>query len=83
MAEIKTIHGGRTPGQPSKNIIETLESLLDEARSGSLIGIAYATVRENGAQGTGWEGESGSRHTLGTAMMMLQHRYTEALLRGE
>lgn len=79
-AEIKTIHGGRVPGAPSTGIIEDLERLLSEARSGRLVGLAYATANEDGKQGTGWAGEAGSRHPLGTAIMMLNHRYAAGLL---
>lgn len=82
MKNVATIHGGRVPGQPSEAIIETLESLLVEARSGRLIGVAYATCCDDGKQGTGWDGEAGSRHPLGTAIMMLHHRYADSLLNG-
>lgn len=80
MAEIKSIHGGRKPMEPSQPIIDQLEILMEEARSGVLIGFAYAVVREDGTQRTGWDGESGTRHSLGTALMMLNYRYIEALL---
>ena len=84
-AEIKTIFGGRRPGEPSTQLIEELELLLAEARRGELIGIAYASARESGEPGnpitgTGWVGEAGTRHALGSTIGMLQHRYTAALL---
>ncbi len=79
-AEIKTIHGGRIPNQPSTSIIEDLERLLSDAKSGRLVGLAYATASEDGVQGTGWTGEAGSRHPLGTAIMMLSYRYSAGLL---
>ncbi len=82
-AEIKSIHGGRAPAEPSAAIIETLEGLLERARSGNLIGLAYVTVSESGEQGTGWDGEAGSRHPLSSAILMLQHRYAAALLVGD
>ena len=81
MAEIKTIHGGRIPGEPSAIVIETLERLLADARRGEVIGFAYAIVRPNGEQATGWDGEGGSRHTVASAIMMLNHRYATALLK--
>lgn len=80
VASISTIHGGRAPDEPSADIVNELERLLDEAKSGRLIGIAYATYSQQGVQGTGWSGEAGTRHPLGTAIMMLSHRYSTALL---
>lgn len=90
MSEVVGIHGGRAPGQPSQQIIETLESLLEEARAGVLVGLGYATVRTAGSAnnwtlGTGWSGEAadGLRYRLGSAIHMLDWRYTEAMLRGD
>lgn len=77
---VATIHGGRVPGHPSTEIIEQLERLLVDARAGRIIGLAYAVAHEGGSQGTGWCGEAGSRHPLGTAVMMLSHRYAAGLL---
>lgn len=80
MSRIATIHGGRAPNQPSEDIIAELERLLEIAKAGDLIGLAYVTVLQDGSQGTGWSGEAGSRHPMGTAIMMLNHRYAAALL---
>ncbi len=79
-AEIKTIHGGRVPGAPSATVIEDLERLLASARSGRLIGLAYATAHQDGTGATGWSGEAGTRDPLGTSIMMLFHRYAAGLL---
>lgn len=80
MAEIKTIHGGRVPGEPSAQVIEDLERLLAQAKDGTLIGFAYAGAHQDGSQVTGWSGEAGTRHPVGTAIMMLFHRYSARLL---
>lgn len=40
VASISTIHGGRAPDEPSVVIVNELARLLDEAKSGRLIGIA-------------------------------------------
>jgi hypothetical protein len=68
------------PGEPSADLIETVERLLEMAKSGHLRAIAYATVRENDVIGTGWDGVAGTRYSMGSAIMMLQGRYSEALL---
>lgn len=80
VAEISTIHGGRVPGVPSASVIDDLERLLGDAKAGRLIGFAYATANQDGSQGTGWAGEAGTRHPLGSAIMMLFHRYSAGLL---
>lgn len=80
MAEIIAVHGGRAPGTPSKDIIASLESLLERAKAGELNGFAYAITSDSGSQATGWDGEAGSRHPLGTAIMMLNFRYAQGLV---
>ena len=75
--------GGRKPNEPSKDIIASLERLMKQAKAGELIGFAYATVREGDFTATGWNGESGTRHQLTTAIASLNHRYVEALLAGD
>ena len=82
-AEIKAIHGGHVPGQPCEAIVETLERMLAEAKRGDITAIAYATVRGNGVIGTGWDGEDGARYPVASAVMMLHHRYAEAMLSGD
>jgi hypothetical protein len=69
-------------GEPSAELIETIERLLEMAKSGHLRAIAYATIRECDVVGTGWDGTAGTRYSLGSAIMMLQSRYAEGLLRG-
>lgn len=79
---IAELRPGCDPRKPSADTIEDLERLLADARSGHLVGIAYATVNRDGSQGTGWSGIAGTRHTVGTAIMMLFHRYSAAMVRG-
>ena len=79
MSKVVAINGHTVPGEPNSDIIDELERLLDQARSGDLDAIAYCTVRK-GCAGTGWVGGSGMRYPIGAAVMMLHHRYGEALL---
>ena len=71
------------PGEPNPDMVETLEGLLADAKSGVLRGIAYATVREGDITGTGWDGSDGSKHWLSSAIMMMHHRYSASLLEGD
>lgn len=80
MSNVISLAPGNIPGEPASEIISTLEDLLERARQGHLTGLAYATVAIDGSQGTGWDGVAGTRHPLGTAIMMLNHRYAAALL---
>jgi hypothetical protein len=85
MAEIKSIHGGRVPGEPSEGVVEDLEKLLAEAKEGTLIAFAYASVRDCGEPtnpvcGTGWAGAGGTKYPLGATIAMLNQRYVGALL---
>lgn len=83
MSNVIALAPGNIPGEPDPEIIATLEGLLERAKSGELTGLAYATVTLDGTQGTGWQGVAGTRHPLGTAVMMLSHRYASALLHRE
>lgn len=70
------------PGEPNKELIETLEKFLKEARAGDLRGCAFAYHYVDGTKGTGWDGADGSREPLATTIMMLNARYAQALLEG-
>ena len=66
-------------GDPNPDLVETLERLLDSAKSGELRGIAYAGCKVGDATVTGWDGSDGTRHPLSTAIAILQSRYARAL----
>lgn len=67
------------PGEPHADLVQTLEELLEEAKSGELRGLAYCTVRVNSVVGTGWDGADGTRYPLGAALLILHNRYAAAL----
>ena len=69
----------RPENEPDQEIVSQLEDLLAAAKSGSLVGIAYATVSCNPTRvGSAWH--SGIyRHDLAAAVMMLSHRLSYAL----
>lgn len=66
-------------GEANPEIVETLERLLEEAKSGELRGIAYASCKVGDVTATGWNGSDGSRHPLSTAIAVLNSRYSRAL----
>lgn len=73
---------GYLPDKPYEGVVATLERLLADAKSGNLRAIAYAVVRAQGVQATGWDGAAGTRHPMSGAIMILHHRYAEALHAG-
>jgi hypothetical protein len=81
MSKVVAFRENTIPGEPNADVIEDLERLLSEARSGELEAVAYCTVRK-GIIGTGWVGGSGTRGSISSAILMLGHRYADALLGG-
>ncbi len=66
-------------GQPHQDLVEDLERLLDDAKSGHLRGLAYATVMVDNSKGTGWVGADGTRDGIGLAVGLLQYRYMQSI----
>lgn len=65
---------------PPAELIGTLETLLAAARTGHLRALAYATVREGGLCGVGWEGAPGTKFPLGAAVSILAARYPDWMI---
>ena len=62
-------------GEPVPEIVELLDRLLGEARSGELRGIGYAVIR-GGRVATGWHWGDGVTNTDAiAAVSLLQHEY--------
>ena len=80
MSNIKPLFGGPIPGEVDPDLVEELQGLLDDAKSGALLAIGYCTVRSSDEIGTGWVGCAGTNDKLSTAIMMMTHRYSAALL---
>lgn len=83
MAEILKFSDAILPNEANPGLVETLEILLGQAKSGELRAMAYATVRTNNVRGTGWDGSDGTRDALSGAIMMLHSRYASDLLKGK
>jgi hypothetical protein len=59
-------------------LVERLEGLLEEARSGQLLALAYAGVARNEMIKTSWAGDV-QRSMIGYAIAKLQHEYFSAV----
>lgn len=67
--------------EPNLALIERLEHILFEARSGRVVAGALALVYRNGVVSTAWDHapSGGSLHALSTGVNMLAHRYNSFL----
>jgi hypothetical protein len=83
MGEVVSLGGEPIHGEPNGDLVQTLEGLLEDARSGKLRALAYCTVRNTDLIGTGWDGSSGTRYPLGSAILILQSRYANGLQGGD
>lgn len=83
--KIVKIHEGVTLGdEPVGHLVEVLERLLDDARSGDLRGFAYAGIRKEGVAVTGWSVDQfGPRFELGFSISLLQSRFFNDYQRGK
>ena len=82
MSKVVAFQGNIIPGEANPDIVDELERLLDEARSGELQAIAYCTVSGD-AKGTGWPGNAGKSDALGVAVAMLSWRYIAEAMTGD
>ena len=62
-------------------LVQQLELMLEQARTGQLVGAAYAGVYADGSSRTGWERPSGvpASDAMAASIMHLFHRYAAAL----
>lgn len=67
-----------THGEPQADVIDALEGLLADARSGLLVGFAYLAVDARATVATGWHGRA-DRHDMIAGSSLLQHRILVAL----
>jgi hypothetical protein len=58
-------------------VVETVESLLSDAKGGRIVGFAYARVAPEGHVTTGWAGNADG-HSMIAGVALLAHRVTKA-----
>ncbi len=75
---ILSLRGGAIPvPHINRAVVETLESLLVDAKDGHIAGIVYATVSPEGHLVTAWTGNAES-HSMIAGAAILQRRITKA-----
>lgn len=80
MSEVVSFHDGSKiahPGEPDGSVVEELERLLEMARAGEVIGVAYSVEHFDGANNNRYVGRV-SRKLLG-GLMLVMHRLSNEL----
>lgn len=80
---VVAFNGGPIPGEPVADVVERLETLLERAKAGEVVAIAFALLRPDGLVTTGWEVPDGERLRMAPGVMILAHRYGAALAGGD
>ncbi len=74
---VVTAFGNKTlDDEPVEEIVERLEGLLEQAKSGKIRGLAFAVTHAN-SKATGWNGDAGVADGICVAIMLLDRRYRE------
>lgn len=75
-AEVRVLE---TPHAGNPEVVASLISLLDRARRGHMIALAYVAVRPDGCVSTAWvNGETGHHHELASGALILACRMGES-----
>lgn len=78
--KVVALHGQALAGEAVPAVVEEVEELLRRAKLGEITSIGIATTLLNGAVGTVWAGNGGTRYPLGAVIGMLHTRYSTMLL---
>lgn len=63
------------PDEVNTDLIAALEDLMDQAKKGEVIALAWAGVKRNDDLISGWEGSGGTIWQTGASIMVLHSRY--------
>lgn len=78
--KIVSIRGAVVPDTAVPDVVEALESLLERAKKGEIISVAYAASRPNGTFINGWTKEpEGSGWILWAGISQMAHRYQKVV----
>ena len=83
MSNVVGLRGDVTPGTQVTDVVAELETLLMQAKSGEIRGLAFCVTKVNSRIVTGWAGEGGTMPELLSGIGMLQHRFCAIWLGGE
>lgn len=70
----------RGKGEPNKDVVAALESYLDRAKRGDIVGVAIAGVRSDGANSSMWASDGGLSNSLVSSVALMQFRVLEAAM---
>lgn len=72
-------------GESNPELIDALEILLDKAKKGEIVSMAWAhySGRANDTVGTAWEVSGGTSFEISAAISLLSARFTNMLIEAE
>lgn len=74
MSNVASLRGLPISTEVNAELVEELDRLLQEARDGRIVAMAYATCVVSGGYGSGWTSQPDG-HSLGTGILALMHRF--------
>ena len=77
MTNVTSLHGHPVAVEVNEEVIETLERLLQEARDGQILGLAYAAAQHGDKSSCGWT-NCPDGVSLGTGILGLSYRFGQA-----
>ena len=73
-----------TASEAQADLVDMLEKLLEDAKAGVIIGVAFAAVLDQPDKvfvvRTGWDSASGTKHVLHSGIALLEHRFAEGII---
>lgn len=77
MTKVFSLTGAPVIGKVNAEVVETLERLLQEARDGKILGLAYAAAQHGDKSSCGWT-STPDGVSLGTGILGLSYRFGRA-----
>jgi len=72
MSNVTSLNGGPTREQkPDPECVEAVERLLERAKSGDVIGVAFVVGHYDGDNGAGWAGSVGGWGMIGALQCLI------------
>lgn len=77
---VRTMPGCDLPGEPNEQLVEMLESFLDQARSGRITAMAGAFFTDDGCTGAFGTQPNGNSDHLISGLESIKYRYVKHII---